>query len=207
MQRPARGLDSCERWGVWDSMGKYLGQWTPSVCFKLTLEQVQNPDNLVKYLQKVCCHPGNSRETQITAMCWGLAHTYRAALFGTVQCPKGERGGSEGAGTGAGTAPPAGPAAPPAQQAVTVPLTGTMAAAATAVGAAPVSPAGTAAAPSPVPTTGIAAEPNDQPVLVAVAPVKLKDAKRADHSGREDIEPGSSREIETEIITRSLSLD
>jgi len=46
------------------------------VCFKLTSEQVQNPEKLVKYLQKVCCHPGNSRETQITATCWGLAHAY-----------------------------------------------------------------------------------------------------------------------------------
>jgi len=44
-------------------------------------------------------------------------------------------------------------------------------------------------------------------VPVAVAPVKLKkDAKRADRSGRDDDEPGSSREIETEIITWSLSL-
>jgi len=44
-------------------------------------------------------------------------------------------------------------------------------------------------------------------VPVAVAPEKLKkDAKRADRSGRDDNEPGSLREIETEIITRSLSL-
>jgi len=44
-------------------------------------------------------------------------------------------------------------------------------------------------------------------VPVAVAPVKLKkDAKRADHSGKDDNEPGSSHEIETEIITWSLSL-
>ena len=47
----------------------------------------------------------------------------------------------------------------------------------------------------------------DKPVPVAVAPVKLKkDAKRADRSGRDDSEPGSSWETETEIITRSLSL-
>jgi len=63
LQRTAPGLDSCEWLGVWDSMGKYLGQWTPPVFFKLTPEQVQDPDKLVKYLQKVCCHPGNSRET------------------------------------------------------------------------------------------------------------------------------------------------
>jgi len=63
MQRPGPGLDSCEWLGVWDSMGKYLGQWAPLVCFKLALEQVQNLNNLVKYLQKVCCHPGNFRDT------------------------------------------------------------------------------------------------------------------------------------------------
>jgi len=51
------------------------------------------------------------------------------------------------------------------------------------------------------------AEPNDQPVPVAVAPVKLKkDAKKLDGSRTDDNEPGSSQEIETEIITRSLSL-
>jgi len=50
-------------------------------------------------------------------------------------------------------------------------------------------------------------EPSDQPVPVAVAPVKLKkEAKRADRSGRDDDGPGSSWETETEIITWSLSL-
>jgi len=50
VQRPALGLDSCEWLGVWDSMGRYLGQWTPPVFLKLTPEQVQNPDKLEKYL-------------------------------------------------------------------------------------------------------------------------------------------------------------
>jgi len=86
VQRPAPGQDNCEWLGVWDSMGKYLGQWALPVFIKLTPEQVQDPDKLVKYLQKGCCHPGNSRETQITATCWGLAHAYQAALFDTVQC-------------------------------------------------------------------------------------------------------------------------
>jgi len=206
LQRPALGLDSCEWLSVWDSRGRCLGQWAPPVSLKLTPEQVQNPEKLVKYLQKVCCYPGNSRETQITAMCWGLAHAYQA-LFNLIQCSKGERGGNEAAGTATGTAPPASPAAPPAQQAVTAPPTGTTAATATAAGVAPVPPACTAAAPAPAPAAGITAEPNDQPVPVAVSPVKLKkDAKRADRSGRDDNEPGSSREIETEIISQSLSL-
>jgi len=88
--------------------------------FKLTPEQVQNPDKLVKYLQKVCCHPGNSRETQITATCWSLAHAYRA-MFNTAQGLKEERQGREAAGTATAAVPSAGPAAPPAQQAVTAP--------------------------------------------------------------------------------------
>ena len=33
--------------------------------------------------------PQQFRETQITAMCWGLAHAYRA-LFNTIQYPQGE---------------------------------------------------------------------------------------------------------------------
>jgi len=54
VQRPAPRPDSCEWLGVWDSMGRCLGQWAPPVFFKLTPEQVQNPDKLVKYLQKLC---------------------------------------------------------------------------------------------------------------------------------------------------------
>jgi len=99
--------------------------------------------------------------------------------------------------------PPAGPAAPPAQQAVTATPTSTTAAAAT--GVVPAVPAGTAVAPAPA--AGIATEPIKQPVPVAVIHVKLKkDTKRADRFGSDDSEPGSSREIETEIITQSLFL-
>jgi len=104
VQRPAPGLDSCEWLGVWDGMGKYLGQWAPPLFFKLTPEQMQDPDKLVKYLQKVCCYPKNSRETPITAMCWGQVHAYQA-MFNTVQCLKGERGGKEAAGTATGADP------------------------------------------------------------------------------------------------------
>jgi len=44
-------------------------------------------------------------------------------------------------------------------------------------------------------------------VPVAVAPVKLKkDAKKADHSGKDNNKLGSWQEIEAEIITQSLSL-
>jgi len=62
LHRSAPGLESCEWLGVWNGMEQCLGQWAPPVFF-YTPEQVQNTDKVVKYLQKVCCHPGNSRDT------------------------------------------------------------------------------------------------------------------------------------------------
>ncbi|KAK4830583.1 hypothetical protein QYF61_011818 [Mycteria americana] len=70
-------------------MGKCLGHWAPPVFRNFSPEQVKNPEKLVDYLEKVCCHPSNSRETEITAMFWGLAHAYRA-LFNTIQYPQRE---------------------------------------------------------------------------------------------------------------------
>ncbi|KAM6104279.1 uncharacterized protein LJ206_019086 isoform 2-T2 [Theristicus caerulescens] len=102
IQRSAPRLDSYEWQGVWESMGKCLGRRALPVFWNFTPEQVQNPEKLVEHLEKVCCHPGNSRETQITAMCWGLAHAYRAVL-NTIQNPQGEEkvSGSDNKTTGA----------------------------------------------------------------------------------------------------------
>jgi len=149
MQRPALELNSCE-WKVSRAVGN------PSV-FETHHEQVQNPDKLAKYLQKVCCHPGNFRETQITVMFCGLAHAYRAPYI-TVQCSKGEEGGSKAAGTATGADPQTGSAAASAREAVT-----------------------------------------------EVAPAhKKEDAKKSDCPRRKDNKPGSSQDIQTEVITRSL---
>jgi len=64
-----------------------------------------------------------------------------------------------------------------------------------------------AAAAAPAPAADTLSEPNDQPVPIAVTPVKLKkNTKKSDLSGKDNNEPGSLQEIETEIITRSLSL-
>ncbi|KAK4821888.1 hypothetical protein QYF61_004404 [Mycteria americana] len=67
---------------------------------------VPNPEKLVKYLEKVCCHPGSSRETQITATCWGLAHACRA-LLNAIQNPQGEEkvSGSDDKMTGTAATP------------------------------------------------------------------------------------------------------
>jgi len=74
------------------------------VFWNFTLEQTQNPDKLVEYLEQACCRPGSSRETQLFAVSWGLAHAYRA-LFDIVQCSKGEGGGKQTMGTAAAPTP------------------------------------------------------------------------------------------------------
>jgi len=79
---------------MWNGMGKCLGRWASPEFWNCTPEQVQNPDKLVEHLEEVCCHPRNSRQTQITAMCWGLAQAYRA-LFNTIQCSKWKGGGKQ----------------------------------------------------------------------------------------------------------------
>ena len=38
---------------------------------------------------------------QITAMCWGLAHAYRASLFNIIQCSQGKERENEPMGTAA----------------------------------------------------------------------------------------------------------
>lgn len=52
--------------------GRNLQQWALPTFWNFNPEQVQNSEKLIKYLKKVCRHPGNPTETQITAMCWGL---------------------------------------------------------------------------------------------------------------------------------------
>ncbi|KAK4811037.1 hypothetical protein QYF61_015741 [Mycteria americana] len=204
-------------------MGKCLSYWAPPVFWNFTPEQVQNPEKLVEYLEKVCRHPGNSRETQITAMCWGLAHAYRA-LFNATQNPQGS--GDKTTGTAAAPTPPAtGTAAAP-----TPPATGTAAAPtppATGTAAAPTPPAtGTAAAPTPPATgtaaaaapnnsvTSIAVQTGNEPVSVSVAPIHKKKSwkRKSARLEREDEGAGPSQgEEEEELVnetetTRSLSL-
>ncbi|KAK4807195.1 hypothetical protein QYF61_024315 [Mycteria americana] len=188
IQRSAPRPDSYEWQGVWHSMGKCLGQWAPPMFWNFTPEQVQNPEKLVEYLEKVCCHPDNSKEIKITATCWGLAHAYRA-LFNTIKNPQGS--GDKMTGT----------AATPA-----LPATGTA--------ATPAPPAtGTAATPAPTATDN-AVGPGNEPVSVSVAPIRKKKSWKLKSVclEREDEKSGPSQgEEEEELVdetetARSLSL-
>ncbi|KAK4831209.1 hypothetical protein QYF61_016046 [Mycteria americana] len=187
IQRSAPRPDSYEWQGVWDSMGKCLGRWAPPVFWNFTPEQVQNPEKLIEYLEKVCSHPGNSRETQITATYWDLAHAYRA-LFNTIQNPQG---------SGDKMTVTADTAAPLATGTAAVPITP-----ATGTVAAPAAPAtGTAAAAAPNNSvTSIAVQTGNKPVSVSVAPIHKKKSwkRKSAHLEREDERAGPSQGEEEE---------
>lgn len=82
--------DSYQWQHVWDSMSKCQRLWAPPVFRNFIPKQVQNIEELVKYLEKVCCHPGNFRETKISAKCWAIAETFQA-LFDYIHYPQGEK--------------------------------------------------------------------------------------------------------------------
>lgn len=90
-----------ECWGTWDGMGRYLKQWAPLMIWNIIPEWLQNFEKKNSKDNWNRC-AGNSRDAQITAMCWGLASVYWT-LFNAVQHPKGK----ETAGSGDNTAGPA----------------------------------------------------------------------------------------------------
>lgn len=73
-QRSALTQDSSEWQTVRDGMGRCLEHWALPEVWNFTSEQLQNPEKLVEHLEKVCCHPGDPKEAQITAACRGLAY-------------------------------------------------------------------------------------------------------------------------------------
>ncbi|GAB0203677.1 hypothetical protein GRJ2_002833300 [Grus japonensis] len=165
---------------MWESMGGYLETFSPPMVWSFTPEQLQDPDKMVEYLKGKCC--GDSKETQLTALCWALATIYQTLLESRQHHPEGE-------------SRPTGPAAAQA------PAAGTAAAQAPATGP----------AAAQTPATGTVAEPKDQPIPVSVAPIhKKKYSRKSVCLVKDDDESGPSREQEEEpepeVITRSLSL-
>ncbi|GAB0195079.1 ubiquitin carboxyl-terminal hydrolase 4 [Grus japonensis] len=148
------------------------------MVWSFTPEQLQDPHKMVEYLKGKCC--GDSKETQLTALCWALATIYQTLLDSRQHHPEGESGSS-------------GPAA--AQAPATAPATG---------------PAtGTAAAQTPTTGTIAEPKDQPIPVSVAPIH-KKKYTRKSVRLVRDDDEPGPSREQEEEpepeVITRSLSL-
>ena len=84
IQRSVLRRDTCECQGVWEDTGRFLEQWAPPVFWKFSPEQLQSPKKWVECLKKGCHDSGSSKVTQITGVCWGLAHAYRAAADTTT---------------------------------------------------------------------------------------------------------------------------
>ncbi|XP_061222790.1 uncharacterized protein LOC133219470 [Neopsephotus bourkii] len=164
-------LGSHEWQGVWDNMGKHLGQWAPPVLWNFTTEQVQNPEKLVKHLNEECCHSGYTREGQIMATCWGLTYGYRA-LFNTIQHLQEEKNvpESEGKATVSAATPAASTEATPATATTATPTPVTITVATQTL------TTDTAATPTTVIIT--AAKPEDQFVPISVAPLHRGKSKK-----------------------------
>ncbi|GAB0209368.1 hypothetical protein GRJ2_003403400 [Grus japonensis] len=86
------------------------------MVWSFTPKQLQDPDKMVEYLKEKCC--GDSKEAQLTALCWALATIYQTLLESRQHHPEGE---SRPTGPATAQAPATGPAAAQA------PATGTVA--------------------------------------------------------------------------------
>ncbi|KAK4806769.1 hypothetical protein QYF61_005565 [Mycteria americana] len=197
-------------------MRKCLGQWAPPMFWNFIPEQVQNPEKLAEYLEKVCRQPANSREIEITAMCWGLAHAYRS-LCNTIQNPQGEEkvSGSDDKTTD-NTATPApaatstvvapDPAATGTAAILALPETGTavtLAPAMTSTAATPAPPVTATVGYSRPPATDNAVQSVNKLLSVSLAPIHKKKywKRKSARSEREDEKAGpSQREEEEELV-------
>ncbi|GAB0195049.1 hypothetical protein GRJ2_001970200 [Grus japonensis] len=85
------------------------------MVWSFTPEQLQDPDKMVEYLKGKCC--GDSKETQLTALCWALATIYQTLLESRQHHPEGE---SRPTGTAATQTPATGTVAEPKDQPIPV---------------------------------------------------------------------------------------
>ncbi|GAB0207422.1 hypothetical protein GRJ2_003207800 [Grus japonensis] len=98
------------------------------MVWSFTPEQLQDPDKMVEYLKGKCC--GDSKETQLIALCWALATIYQTLLDSRQHHPEGESrptgpaaAQAPAAGPAAAQAPAAGPAAEPKDQPIPASVT------------------------------------------------------------------------------------
>ncbi|GAB0205214.1 hypothetical protein GRJ2_002987000 [Grus japonensis] len=85
------------------------------MVWSFTPEQLQDPDKMVEYLKGKCC--GDSKETQLTVLCWAPATIYQTLLDSRQHHPEGESGPT---GPAATQAPATGTIAEPKDQPIPV---------------------------------------------------------------------------------------
>lgn len=99
-------------------MGRYLSRLSPLMVLEFTPEQQWSPKKAIECFIKVCPDPGNARDLQLAALCWGLAHAYQR-VNNIIQHPQEEENASGSDPTlvtdaAANPTPATGPAAPAA---------------------------------------------------------------------------------------------
>ncbi|GAB0210301.1 hypothetical protein GRJ2_003495900 [Grus japonensis] len=87
------------------------------MVWSFTPEQLQDPDKVVEYLKEKCC--GDSKETQLTVLCWALA-TISQTLLDSRQHHQGEERENRPTGTAAAQTPATGTVAEPKDQPIPV---------------------------------------------------------------------------------------
>lgn len=65
--------------GVWEEIGQVLKEFYPPVVWKLPSDQMQIPSKIAECLKEH--HSVNSRDGQLTAVCWTLANAYRTMVL------------------------------------------------------------------------------------------------------------------------------
>ncbi|KAJ7407940.1 hypothetical protein BTVI_60945 [Pitangus sulphuratus] len=65
--------------GAWEKFGKWIGHVAPPITWDFTPEQAFDPSEITHCLMEGCLTYRNPN-TQISALCWGLASAYRATV-------------------------------------------------------------------------------------------------------------------------------
>ncbi|RMC06271.1 hypothetical protein DUI87_15702 [Hirundo rustica rustica] len=85
------GVENPKWCGEWERIGRTLKEFSDPPAWEFSCEQIQNPDEVGKYLEENC--HDDSKEKKLIAISWALAYAYRT-LLDTVgqQTEAGEQG-------------------------------------------------------------------------------------------------------------------
>ncbi|XP_058710220.1 uncharacterized protein LOC131586907 [Poecile atricapillus] len=70
----------------WERIGQTLKEFSDPPAWEFSLEQIQNPDEVRKYLEENCCD--DSKKKNIIAISWALAYAYHTVLDTIGQADK-----------------------------------------------------------------------------------------------------------------------
>lgn len=78
VQTSAPVVETPEWCGMWENTGQTLKEFSAPIVWNFPPEQIQNPDEVGKYLKEKC--NGSSKEKKLITVCWTLANAYHTLL-------------------------------------------------------------------------------------------------------------------------------